>query len=128
MFRIHHAAVLAALTLLAQGASADAQKDADMKKLADSSGCFVCHSIEPGRKGPNGLPPIGPPWQEVAKRYAGKPGAEDFLTRVVLEGTNPYASHWTNQVSGLAMPPNAVAIKPRDARELVGWILALPRP
>jgi cytochrome c len=37
--------------------------------------------------------------------YKGKPGADAFLTRVVLEGSNPYGSHWKDQVSGLAMPP-----------------------
>jgi hypothetical protein len=44
----------------------------------------------------------------------------------VLKGSSAYESHWKGQASGLAMPPNAVAIKDADARELVGWILALP--
>jgi cytochrome c len=44
----------------------------------------------------------------------------------VLKGSSPYESHWKGQASGLAMPPNTVAIKDADARELVGWILALP--
>ena len=71
------------------------------------------------------MKPIGPAWIDVAKQYQGKPGATDFLTRVVLEGSNPYSSHWKGKVSGLSMPPNAVAITEGNARKLVSWILAL---
>ena len=60
-----------------------------------------------------------------AAQYASKPGAQDFLTRIVLEGSNPYASHWNGKVSGVAMPPNAVAITEGNARQLVSWILSL---
>lgn len=106
-------------------AQADAKKDAAMEKLASSSGCMTCHSIESGKPGPNGLKPIGPAWSDVARQYKGKPGASEFLTRVVLEGSNPYNSHWKDKVSGLSMPPNAVAITEGNARLLVNWILAL---
>ena len=44
---------------------------------------------------------------------------------VLLAGSNPCESHWKGKVSGLAMPPNAVAIKDTDARQLVKWILGL---
>ncbi len=118
-------AALLAWALLSPLAHADAKGDSEMLKLATSSGCMTCHAIEPGAKGPDGLKPIGPPWAEVAKQYAGKPGASEFLTRVVLEGSNPYNSHWKGKVSGLAMPPNAVAITEGNARKLVNWILAL---
>ncbi|MBL8436640.1 MAG: c-type cytochrome [Zoogloeaceae bacterium] len=117
---------LVGLAWAAQGAwAADAKNDAEMKKLASSSGCLTCHSIESGKAGPEGMKPIGPAWEDVAKQYQGKPGAAEFLTRVVLEGSSPYSSHWKGKVSGLAMPPNAVAIKETDARSLVHWILAL---
>ena len=114
---------LAALALFATSASAAV--DDDMKSLASKSGCLTCHSIESGAPGPNGMAPIGPAWQDVAKMYQGKPGADAFLTRVVLEGSNPYGSHWKDKVSGLAMPPNKVAIKEVDAKKLVKWILTL---
>ena len=114
---------LAALALFATSASAAV--DDDMKSLASKSGCLTCHSIESGAPGPNGMAPIGPAWQGVAKMYQGKPGADVFLTRVVLEGSNPYGSHWKDKVSGLAMPPNKVAIKEVDAKKLVKWILTL---
>ena len=71
------------------------------------------------------MKPIGPAWSDVAKQYKGKPGATEFLTRVVLEGSNPYSSHWKDTVSGLSMPPNAVAITEGNPRKLVNWILAL---
>ena len=39
-----------------------------MLKLANNSGCMTCHHIEPGAKGPDGLPPIGPAWKDVAAK------------------------------------------------------------
>lgn len=116
---------LLSATLLSPLALADARNDGEMQKLASSSGCMTCHSIESGKPGPNGMKPIGPAWSDVAKQYKGKPGATEFLTRVVLEGSNPYSSHWKDKVSGLSMPPNAVAITEGNARKLVNWILAL---
>ncbi|MCB1937888.1 MAG: c-type cytochrome [Rhodocyclaceae bacterium] len=108
-------------------AMADTHSADDMKKLALQSGCLTCHSIESGKPGPNGQQPIGPAWEDVSVQYAGKPGAQDFLTRVVLEGSNPYSSHWKGKVSGLSMPPNAVAITEGNARLLVSWILSLKK-
>jgi cytochrome c len=102
-----------------------AADDAAMLKIAQGSGCLTCHHIDSGGKGPDGLPPIGPAWRDVAAKYRGQAGAIDGLTRTVMTGSNPYASHWKGKVSGLAMPPNEVAIKEADARELVGWILTL---
>ena len=116
---------LLAASLLSPLAMADAKKDTEMLKLASASGCMTCHSIEAGKPGPDGLKPIGPPWTEVAKQYKGKPGATEFLTRVVLEGSSPHSSHRKGKVSGLSMPPNAVAITEGNARLLVNWILAL---
>ena len=122
-----HRQLAIALTALACSslAMADAKKDGEMLKLASASGCMTCHSIDAGKPGPDGMKPIGPAWQDVAKQYKGKPGASEFLTRVVLEGSNPYSSHWKGKVSGLSMPPNAVAITEGNARSLVNWILAL---
>lgn len=114
-----------ALMLLAAAPLSTLAADDPMVKLASGSGCFTCHQIEPGGKGPDGMAPIGPAWRDVAGKYAGKAGAVDQLTRTVMTGSNPYASHWKGKVSGLAMPPNEVAITEADARRLVTWILAL---
>ena len=105
--------------------AASSPNDEAMLKLASASGCMTCHHIEPGAKGPDGLPPIGPAWRDVAVKYRNTTGAAEQLTRTVMSGSNPYASHWKGKVSGLAMPPNAVAIKEADARALVDWILTL---
>lgn len=125
MFRYRKLALALATVALSPLVLADAKEDAEMLKLATKSGCMTCHSIESGKPGPDGLKPIGPAWSDVAAQYRGKPGATEFLTRVVQEGSNPYSSHWKNRVSGIAMPPNAVAINPADTRQLVSWILSL---
>lgn len=109
---------------LAGPAWAGAKGDA-MLKLATSSGCMTCHHIDPGATGPDGMAPIGPAWRDVSAKYKGQKGAEAKLTQTVLAGSNPYQSHWKGKVSGLAMPPNAVAIKDADAKQLVQWILSL---
>lgn len=119
--------LLAALTCASSLAFADANIDRDMLLLATTSGCMACHHIQPDAKSPDGKAPIGPGWSEVAAKYKGVAGAADQLTHTVLTGSNPYSSHWKDKVSGLAMPPNAVAISPSDASVLVAWILTLDR-
>ena len=52
-------------------------------------------------------------------------GAADTLAKTVQAGSNPYESHWKGKVSGLAMPPNKVAISEADTKKLVAWILKL---
>jgi cytochrome c len=117
-------AALVAAALTATSAQA-AGNDVTMRKLATDAGCMTCHHIEPGGKGPDGLPPIGPAWREVSAKYKGQKDAASTLTHTVLSGSNPYEGHWKGKVSGLAMPPNAVAIKEADAKALVKWILSL---
>jgi cytochrome c len=126
---VMHAGLWAAAGLAICATPALAADDVAMMKIAKGSGCLTCHHIETGGKGPDGLPPIGPAWRDVATKYRGVAGSQETLTRTVMAGSNPYASHWKGKVSGLAMPPNEVAIKEADAKELVGWILALqPKP
>jgi cytochrome c len=111
--------------LAASSALAEDKSEAAMLKLASTSGCLTCHQVEPGAKGPDGMAPIGPAWRDVSAKYKGQKGAEQTLTNIVMTGSNPYASHWKGKVSGLAMPPNEVAIKQGDAKKLVHWILSL---
>ena len=113
---------VALLTAPAWAAPAD---DQAALKLATGSGCMTCHHIEPGAKGPKGPPPIGPAWKDVAAKYASVKGAQQQLTATLLAGSSPYHSHWKDKVSGLAMPPNKVAITEADAAKLVSWILSL---
>ena len=127
MKNITRLATLACLAAAPLAANAGTHDDA-MVALANKSGCLICHHVEPGAKGPDGLPPIGPAWRDVAAKYKGIKSAQATLTGIVMKGSNPYDSHWKGQASGLAMPPNAVAIKEADAKRLVGWILALEAP
>jgi cytochrome c len=126
MSRIRPIFIASALSLAASAATADAKLDAEMNQLAAKSGCITCHSIEP-KPGPDGMKPIGPAWVDVSKKYKGQPKAAETLTHIVMEGSNPYNSHWKDKVSGLAMPPNAVAIKEAEAKKLVKWILSLAK-
>lgn len=125
MAKTKFVATALACALASSVAMAEAKKDAQMLKLATDSGCMTCHAIEGGKPAEGTNKPIGPNWVDVAKQYKGKPGASEFLTRVVLEGSSPYSSHWKDKVSGLSMPPNSVAITEGNARKLVNWILAL---
>lgn len=124
------ALALTATLLAAPMWAADTNNNNDkaMLQLATTSGCMTCHHIEPGAKGPNGMAPIGPAWHDVAVQYKAQAGAQKQLTTTVLAGSSPYASHWKDKVSGLAMPPNNVAISPADAEKLVAWILTLDNP
>jgi len=116
---------LAALLASCAALAADPAQDKSMLDLAKNAGCMTCHHVEPGAKGPDGLPPIGPPWRDVSAKYKGQKGALEQLTQTVMKGSNPYDSHWKGKASGLAMPPNAAAIGEADARKLVKWILSL---
>lgn len=112
--------------VLGFSAAATAQQVSDdaARSTAAKAGCFTCHTV--AHQDPkDGTLPTGPAWKDVAAQYRGKPGAADFLTRIVLEGSNPYSSHWKNKAAGIAMPPNAVAINEGDARQVVYWILSL---
>lgn len=111
--------------LLATTAWAGPADDAAAIQLATNAGCMTCHHIEPGAKGPGGLPPIGPAWRDVAAKYKSVKGAQQQLTATVMAGSSPYESHWKGKVSGLSMPPNKVAITEVDAAKLVSWILSL---
>jgi cytochrome c len=126
MKTLGYAAALACLaTMVSTSALAASAKDDAMMKLATQSGCLTCHHIEPGATGPDGMAPIGPAWKDVSAKYKGDKKALATLTHTVMTGSNPYSSHWKGKVSGLAMPPNEVAIKEADARKLVSWILQL---
>ncbi len=105
--------------------AADPAKDEAMLKLASNAGCMTCHHVEPGGKGPDGLAPIGPAWRDVSAKYKGQKDAAKTLTHIVQTGSSPYDSHWKGKVSGLAMPPNKVAINEADTQKLVRWILSL---
>ena len=116
----------AALTLAASAARATpAEYGEAMFRLAAERGCLACHSLQPGAKRADGLPPIAPAWIDIATRYRDDPGASERLTRAVMAGSNPASRHWAGKVSEANMPPNAGVVTQREARALVNWILVL---
>jgi cytochrome c len=102
-----------------------AENDAAMLKLATRSGCMACHTVQPGHKRADGLPPIAPAWRDIAIKYRDDPGASQRLTRTVMTGSDPRARHWAGKISPANMPPNAESVSQADARMLVNWILVL---
>jgi cytochrome c len=123
------AAVLTAVSLGGAGTTHADPAPADnpaMIALATHGGCLTCHSVQSHPAVADGsTKPVGPAWQDVAAKYKDRKDARRSLIVTVMNGSNPYASHWKGKVSGLAMPPNAVAITRGQARELVNWILTL---
>lgn len=84
--------------------------DADGRKLAQQSGCFMCHSIE--RK------IVGPAWKEVADKYRGDASAEEKLvTKVAKGGSGVWGS--------AAMPANSPRVSDTNIRVLVRFVLSL---
>lgn len=122
-----HLSLAFAAALVVGPVLADAKQDDAIRQLANKSGCFICHAIELDATGPEGLKPVGPPWRAVAARYKGDKNARKNLTAAVMGGTSVYNRHWKEESSGVAMPPNGVAISEPDAKKLVDWILALPK-
>jgi cytochrome c len=120
-----HLSLLVAAIAASSSVFADDKIDDPNRQLANKSGCFICHAIELDAKGPEGLKPVGPPWKAIAARYKGDANAQKNLTTAVMGGTSIYNRHWKAESSGVAMPPNGVAISEADAKKLVDWILSL---
>jgi cytochrome c len=99
------AVLLATPALIAGNAFANAD-------LAKKSNCFACHTVD--RK------LVGPAYRDIAKRYAGDPGAEARLVAKVKKGGS---GAWAAQGIKVPMPPNST-VKDEDIRTLVRWILA----
>jgi len=123
--RIYRCTLLALLVVSPIAMANPAENDAAMLKLAENSGCLACHTVLPGPKRTDGLPPIAPAWRDIAIRYRDDPGASERLTRTVMSGSDPRARHWVGKVSPANMPPNAQSVSQADARMLVNWILVL---
>ena len=115
------------LFAIGQSALASEQGDNEMNGLAKASGCYICHSVEPGRPRAQEVLPYGPAWKDIANKYKGQTDAVDRLTRIVLQGTGsgPGVGHWKGKAAGVVMLPNAVEINEADAKRLVSWILSL---
>jgi cytochrome c len=97
---------------LASALAAQAAPDAEAAQaVMRKSDCFKCHAVDKKKD--------GPPFKEVARKYKGKPDAEDKLLKHIT--TSP-----TVEVDGKKEEHRA--IKTRDAdqvKNVVQWILSL---
>ncbi len=89
--------------------------------LSTRSGCASCHLMDPSPD--QRLMPLAPAYREIAARYRDEDGAQEMLTRSILQGTRSATKIWPN-VNMQFMPPS-VALKREDAEKLAGWILEL---
>jgi cytochrome c len=96
-------AALFAFSVLAAGNATASEK------LAQSSGCMTCHTVE--RK------VIGPSYKEIAAKYRNDKSAEANMVKKVKSGGSGV---W----GPTPMPPNA-HVKEDDIKAIVAWILAL---
>ena len=103
---------LAAACGLMAASIANAAVDADAaQSVLKKSDCFKCHSVDKKKN--------GPAYKEVAKKYKGKPDAEDKLTKHIT--TSPMV-----EIDG--KKEEHKSIKSKDAGEIknvVQWILSL---
>jgi cytochrome c len=76
--------------------------------LAQAKNCMGCHHATDRR--------VGPPFKQIAARYAGQADAPDKLAQKILKGG---AGSW----GAVPMPENR-QVSPAEARQLVQWILA----
>lgn len=93
-------------------AAADISQNPDYKAglaLISKSDCLTCHAVAEKK--------TGPAYQEVAARYAGKPGIEDSLANKIIHGG---AGNW-GQIPMAAHP----ALSHDDAVTMVKYILLL---
>lgn len=93
-------------------AMSDVSQNPDYKKglaLVGQSDCLTCHKVSEKV--------VGPAYQDVAARYAGKPGIEDTLANKVIKGG---AGNWGQ----VPMTAHA-ALSHEDAVTMVKYILLL---
>lgn len=84
--------------------------DAEGRKLAQRSGCFVCHAID--------KKVVGPAWKDIAAKYRGDAGVEaKLITKVAKGGSGAWGS--------VPMPANAPRVSDVDIKSLVKFVLSL---
>ncbi len=81
---------------------------ADAEALAGAKGCNACHAVDAKK--------VGPSYKDVAKKYAGRADAVDYLTGKIKNGG---VGVWGN----IPMPPQNVTEE--EAKKLAEWVLSL---
>ncbi len=78
------------------------------QQLAQQKGCNACHATNAKK--------VGPSYADIAKKYAGKPDAVDYLAGKIKKGG---AGVW----GSIPMPPQNVS--DAEAKQLAQWILSV---
>lgn len=103
----------AGLALAAAAYSVAAAGQTTGMDLAKASNCLACHQVHDKR--------VGPPLAVVAQRFAGQPGAVDYLAASIRSGGK---GRW-----GAVPMPAQPQVSAQQARQLAAWILSLaPKP
>lgn len=97
------------ILIVAALAASPALAATDIDALAKAKNCFACHQTDTKL--------VGPPYKEVAKKYAGDKTAAAKLTEKVVKGG---VGVW----GPVPMPPNPI-VSPAEAKTLVDWVLSL---
>ncbi len=80
---------------------------ADAEALAKAKGCYACHA-ENAKK-------VGPSYKDVAKKYAGKADAVDYLAGKIKNGG---VGVWGN------VPMPAQNVTDEESKKLAEWVLS----
>ena len=104
-------AVGAALAWMAVAHAAPAAAQSTGLDLAKSVNCLACHQVRDRR--------VGPPFAAVAQRFAGQPGAADYLAQSIRNGGK---GRW-----GAVPMPAQPQVSAQQAHELAEWILSLAK-
>lgn len=99
-------AIVMTLCAIALCSSTPARADAD---LARKRLCMGCHDVSAKR--------VGPPFRDIAARYAGQADAPQRLALGIREGS---AKVW----GPVPMPANP-KVTPDEARRLAAWVLSM---
>jgi cytochrome c len=80
---------------------------ADAEALAKAKGCYACHAVDAKK--------VGPSYNDVAKKYAGKADAVDYLAGKIKNGG---VGVWGN------VPMPSQNVTDEEANKLAEWVLS----
>jgi len=101
-----------ALAALFVSSGALAFDEAAAKALAKRNDCTKCHAIDKDKK--------GPAYKKIASKQAGKPDAEEKLTKSITSGAKVKLSDGSEEEHKVIDTKD-----PKEIKNLVQWILSL---
>ncbi len=79
----------------------------DAEALAKAKGCYACHAVDAKK--------VGPSYKDVAKKYAGKADAVDYLAGKIKNGG---VGVWGN------VPMPSQNVTDEESKKLAEWVLS----